>query len=102
MAVAVSATVSVSRGGRSLALALVPILWVLVAVIEQFYAAAIFVASITESTLAYDAFIRRLLWEIIDDAQLPAWQVIADAQTPTWSIVEDGQDPNWQNIETSP
>ena len=62
---------------------------------------AVFIALASEGAIGVDAVTRRLLWEVIDDAQLASWQNIENADTATWGNINASQSGNWQNVNSA-
>ena len=61
-------------------------------------AKASYYASINTAVIASEVYARRLLWEPIDDDQIPDWQQINDTAPTTWALINDDQNPNWTDV----
>ena len=70
-------------------------------VIAEFLASAAFFATITDSAVAADSLVRRLLWEIINDAQAVNWGDVNNAQTSVWGAVNASQSVTWSAVNTA-
>jgi hypothetical protein len=64
-------------------------------------ASAVFAAIITDGAVAVDEFARRLLWEVINDAQAVEWGDVNSSQASTWSVLNAAQNETWGATNTS-
>jgi hypothetical protein len=71
------------------------------AAVSSFLASAVFAAIITDGAVAVDEFVRRLLWEVINDAQAVDWGDVNSSQASTWSVLNAAQTETWGNANTS-
>jgi hypothetical protein len=55
---------------------------------------------INEGATILDAALARLLWELINDNQLPGWQLIPNNQGSGWTIINTQAGGSWTNIDT--
>jgi hypothetical protein len=55
---------------------------------------------ISEGATILDAALARLLWELINDNQLPGWQLIPNNQGSGWTIINTQAGGSWTNIDT--
>jgi hypothetical protein len=49
---------------------------------------SIYSIAIAEKTIAQEAISAKLLWEPIDDLQVPNWVTVDEAQVPNWQQVK--------------
>ena len=69
--------------------------------IDAFLSIGVLFATITDSAMAADEFIGRLLWEIINDSQSSSWGDINSAQTSAWGTVDSSQATSWGAVNTA-
>jgi hypothetical protein len=55
---------------------------------------------ISEGATILDESLIRLLWELINDNQLPGWQVIQNAQGTGWTVINTNTGTSWNDIDT--
>jgi len=55
---------------------------------------------ISEGATILDESLVRLLWELINDNQLPGWQVIQNAQGTGWTVINTNTGTSWTDIDT--
>jgi hypothetical protein len=55
---------------------------------------------ISEGATILDESLARLLWELINDNQLPGWQVIQNAQGTGWTVINTNTGTSWNDIDT--
>jgi len=55
---------------------------------------------ISEGATILDESLARLLWELINDNQLPGWQVIQNAQGTGWTVINTNTGTSWTDIDT--
>jgi hypothetical protein len=55
---------------------------------------------INEGATILDAALARLLWELINDNQLPGWQLIPNNQGSGWTVINTQAGGSWTNIDT--
>lgn len=55
---------------------------------------------INEGATILDESLARLLWELINDNQLPGWQLIPNNQGSGWTIINTQAGGSWTNIDT--
>jgi hypothetical protein len=63
-------------------------------------ASAVFAAIITDGAVAVDEFVRRLLWEVINDAQAVDWGAVNTSQSTTWGTIDNSQPTAWTPVKT--
>jgi hypothetical protein len=57
-----------------------------------------FSSIVLESVSISDETTRRLLWNEIDDSQIPNWQNVVNVNSSIWTQVDDTQNTNWQPV----
>ena len=67
---------------------------------DEAYAGASFVAQIIEDARAFDQFIGRLLWDVIDTSETTVWGVIDTGVSGNWGHIDTAQTQNWNTITT--
>ena len=55
---------------------------------------------ISEGATILDESLARLLWELINDNQLPGWQLVPNNQGSGWTIINTQTGGSWTNIDT--
>ena len=55
---------------------------------------------ISEGATILDESLARLLWELINDNQLPGWQVVQNAQGTGWTVINTNTGTSWTDIDT--
>lgn len=55
---------------------------------------------INEGATILDESLARLLWELINDNQLPGWQVVQNAQGTGWTVINTNTGTSWTDIDT--
>jgi hypothetical protein len=68
--------------------------------VDTFLASAVFFVTITDGAIAADAFVGRLLWEVINDSQTANWGGINSSQTAAWAAIDDSQSTTWHVVQT--
>jgi hypothetical protein len=68
--------------------------------VSSFLATAVFFANITGNAVAADELIRRLLWEVINDAQAVSWGNANTSQSTTWGTINNSQPTAWTPVKT--
>ena len=56
---------------------------------------------INEGATILDAALARLLWELINDNQLPGWQLIQNPQGTGWTVINTNTGTSWTPIGTA-
>jgi len=56
---------------------------------------------IAEGATIVDDALARLLWELINDNQLPGWQLIQNPQGTGWTVVNTNTGTSWTPIGTA-
>jgi len=55
---------------------------------------------ISEGATILDESLARLLWELINDNQLPGWQLVPNNQGSGWTIINTNTGTSWTDIDT--
>lgn len=67
---------------------------------EEMAPSGSFYVIVADSAGAADSAVRRLLWELGDDAQVSGWQNITNDQSTAWQDSSNPQSPDWQPTNT--
>ena len=58
------------------------------------------VGAISETAQGFDSLTQRLLWELINDNQIPGWQIIQNEQGTGWTVINTNTGTSWTDIDT--
>jgi hypothetical protein len=70
------------------------------AAFDSILANAVFAAILTDSAVAVDELVRRLLWEVINDAQAVNWNDANTSQSTAWGTINSSQPTAWTPVKT--
>ena len=58
------------------------------------------VGAVSETAQGFDSLTQRLLWELINDNQIPGWQIIQNEQGTGWTVINTNTGTSWTDIDT--